>query len=135
MEINITAICSPLIPFRDYSASAVELGWDAGRITWNHALEDAPDYALFTEDQCDEMRDYFKSFGAWSTEELAEMKHHELQALFLQMVAGDIRSVPSDAAQFTVQWWSDYHETAEKGVISGNMVQGSDGQVYYYCGV
>ena len=43
MNIDITTFFTEASP-RDYSASAAELGQDAGRITWAHAIEDAPEY-------------------------------------------------------------------------------------------
>lgn len=134
MEIRITHLCNAETPFRDYFASVAELGQDAGRVTWQAALDDAPDYALFSESDCDEIRDYFRGFGAWSAEELRAMGYQELQALLLQFIAGDIRDVPSDAEAFSPEWWADYECLAECGTVSGCILRGEDGEVYYLCG-
>ena len=50
-EIDVTDFFTTASP-RDYSASAAELGQDAGRITWGHACQDAADYPhLDTEEK------------------------------------------------------------------------------------
>jgi len=133
MEIRITHLCNAETPFRDYSASVAELGQDAGRVTWQAALDDALDYALFSESDCDEIRDYFRGFGAWSAEELHAMDYQKLQALLLQSIAGDIREVPSDAEEFSPEWWEDYVHFAERGTVSGRILRSEDGEVYYLC--
>jgi hypothetical protein len=91
MEINITRFFNEAAPM-DYSASCAEIGMNAGRDTWNAAMEDAGDYKLLTnEDDLQEFRDYIKGFGAWNTEEIAAMSDQSLNALLIQFISGDIR--------------------------------------------
>jgi hypothetical protein len=133
MELDITDFFKTAAP-ADYSASAAELGQDAGRITWRHACEDSPDHMLLdTEDKRDAFRAHVKGFGAWTAEEIAARSDVELNALCLQMVSGDMREADigpeSDAAD-----WNRYQRDAESGRVSGRIYQGGDGRVYYYIG-
>lgn len=131
MELNITKLCSPETPFRDYSSSVARMGADAGKLTWSYAMEDAPDYTLIPESECDTVRDYFRTFGAWSADELARMGYAELQALLLQYISGSVQDVPSDAEPFTEQWWEDYEQACENGTACGEFCCNDDGQVYF----
>ncbi len=134
MEINITRLATSETPWRDYSASQAELGPDAGRLTWNYACEDAQEYALFPESDCDEVRAHFREYGAWDDDELSAMSHGELQALLLQSIAGEVREVPSDHEEFSPEWWVDYGEACERGQACGQLGHGDGGQVYYSIG-
>lgn len=134
MEINITHLTNGETPWRDYSASAMELGQDAGKITWGHAMEDAPGFALFPESDCDELREQFQRFGAWTEEELKEMDYTQLQALLLQFLSGDIREVPSKNEPFSPEWWKEYEGLAEDGLFSCMLGKGEDGTVWWYFG-
>jgi hypothetical protein len=58
VELNITKFFNEAAPM-DYSASAMELGQDAGLITWSHAVEDAADYNLLPTD---EAREAFRQY-------------------------------------------------------------------------
>lgn len=134
MEINITHLANDETPWRDYSASAFELGQNAGRITWGHAMEDAPGYALFPESDCDELRTEFRKTGGWTEEELKEMDYTQLQALLLQFLSGDIREVLSKHEPFSPEWWEDYEELAEEGTVSCALCKNDDGTVWWYFG-
>lgn len=92
MEINITRFYNEAAPM-DYSASVAEIGPDAGPSTWRAALDDAPDYNMLdTDDKREAFRTYVKSFGAWEDEEIAAWTDLDLNALFIQMVSGDMRN-------------------------------------------
>mgnify|MGYP001194031171 CR=1 FL=1 len=92
MEINITRFYNEAAPM-DYSASIAEIGQDAGPSTWRAALDDAPDYNMLdTDDKRDAFRTHVKAFGAWSDEEIAAWDTTQLNALFIQFVAGDMRN-------------------------------------------
>ncbi len=132
MELNITKLFNEIAPM-DYSASAVELGQDAGRITWNNAYDDADDYPLLqTDEQREAFRDHVRGFGAWDDEEIAAWSDQELGALLLQLIAGDIRDVPG---MDTASWdWTEYQALCEAGTVASNLFLGNDGQVYYYVG-
>lgn len=133
MELNITEFFRTAAPM-DYSASAAEIGADAGRQTWLAAVEDAPDWPLL---DTDEKREAFKAhllgFGAWQEDEIAEWSNRELVALLLQMIAGDIRdadlSPDSDDAD-----WIAYEARAAAGQCASNIFRADDGAVYYWIG-
>lgn len=130
MDIDITAFFTEASP-RDYSASAAELGQDAGRITWAHACEDAPDYDHLDDDEKRQaFREHVKEFGAWTAEEINAWTHTELNALFLQLVSGDIRRADLDT---DAPDWEAYEAGAEEGRYSGNISRDA-GRVYYYLG-
>jgi hypothetical protein len=133
MELDITRFFNEACPM-DYSASRAELGQDAGKITWNAAVDDAAEYEILPDDKArDAFRDHVRDFGAWDDEEIAAWSNDELNALCMQMVAGDIREMLGVSS--SGEWnWTEYEQEAEKGRISSNIYQGDDGRVYYYIG-
>lgn len=137
-ELDITTFFNDAAP-ADYSASAVELGQDAGRITWRHACEDSADWPLLqAEEQREQFRRYVKGFGAWSEEEIAGWSDTELNALCIQMVSGDIRELealcanddPNDDERID---FGKAEELAERGTISGRIYPDAGCQHIYYC--
>lgn len=131
MEIKISKFFEECAPM-DYSASVAEIGQDAGRATWSAACDDAPDYDhLDTEEKREAFRTYVGDFGAWSDDEIAAWSNVELGALFLQMVAGDIREAGLDTS---APDWEEYENGAEAGAHGGRIFRGDDGQIYYYVG-
>ncbi len=130
MELNITEFYNNTCP-RDYFASVAEIGASAGPDTWRAACEDSPDYMILdTDDKLQAMREHVRGFGAWSDEEIAAWSDVELNALLIQMIAGDIReSCLSDGGT-----WPMYYEQCEQGIVSGNLFSDDNGQVYYTIG-
>jgi hypothetical protein len=129
MEIDISRLFMGDFAPMDYSASAAELGQDAGRITWAHAMEDAEGFSILnTPDKLDAFRAHVKGFGSWSDEEIAGWTQQECNALFLQMVAGDIREAGLDVEAPN---WADYEANES---IAGRMYPGDDERIYYYLG-
>ena len=131
MEINITRFYAEACPM-DYSASVSEIGVNAGRDTWQ-AAKDAAEELHFLDN--DEKRDAFRSFvqssGGWTADEITAWSDQELNALFIQWIAGDIREC--------LEWdvpnvWENYREMAEAGRVPSGLYQGDDGQVYFYIG-
>jgi hypothetical protein len=117
MEINITKFFKDAAPM-DYSASRAEIGDNFNFID--------------TEDKRQGLRDHMAGFGAWNDTEIAAWTDTELNALFLQLVAGDVREVPGmDISSWD---WTEYEKLSQDGVISGRMFQGIDGNIYYYIG-
>lgn len=105
IDIDISRFIREAAPM-DYSASVAEIGANAGRDTWNAAMEDAPDYNLLnTDEQREEFRAHIRGFGAWSDAEIAAWSDTELNALFIQLISGDIRSGETDRI------WSDGDQT------------------------
>lgn len=133
-ELDVSTIVSSIAP-RDYSASAAELGQDAGRITWAAACEDARE--LFADNFNRESFDaYFAGFGAWTNEELAAHTDEESAALMLQFIAGDMREADLDggAEPFTDEWWPQYEAASADGMVNGRFFRADDGRVFYYIG-
>jgi hypothetical protein len=128
MEINITSLLSEDV--FNYSHSAFEGGDNAGRNTWNAAKERSQDEPLLTTPkQLDALRDYVKGFGAWTEEEIAAWDDNECNALFLQMVSGDIREAGADSLENID--WEDYKERAEAGNCSSNLFKTKQGEIFY----
>ncbi len=130
MEINITRFFAEACPM-DYSASVAEIGQDAGPATWQAALDDAPDYMpLDTPDKIDAFKSYVAGFGAWSPEEINAWSGTKVNALFIQLVSGDIREADltpeSDDAD-----WTAYEERAQAGQCSGRIYRSTNGEIYY----
>lgn len=111
----------------DYSASAAEMGQYS---TWKAACDDANDFGpmLVTPEQLDAFRDHVKGFGAWSEEEITAWSDNECNALFLQLVSGDIREADLDTDNPD---WQAYYANDS---VAGTMCGGEDGRVYYYLG-
>jgi hypothetical protein len=133
MELDISTFFTEAAPM-DYAASRAEIGQDAGPTTWRHACEDSEEYPLLqTDEQRERFRRYVKGFGAWSEEEIARWSDTELNALCIQMIAGDMReaNLSPDASDDD---WREYQRRAERGNISGRISRSEDGKVYYYVG-
>ncbi len=131
-EINITAFFTGAAPM-DYSASVAEIGRTAGADTWRAAVEDSPDYMLLdTEYLRQEFRDYVRGFGAWEAQHIASWSDVELNALLLQMIAGDMREVPEMemGPNMSAADWTKYQEFAESGIVSSRIFQ-SGADVYW----
>ena len=131
MELNITKFFTDAAPM-DYSASVAEIGQDAARSTWQAACDDSSDFPMLdSDDKRDEFRRYVKGFGAWSQDEIAAWSDQDLNALLIQMIAGDIREASLDADEPD---WDQYEKDSESGRISGRIFKGDDAQIYYYVG-
>ena len=136
MEINISSLLSrsDFVPSR-CSGSAAELGEDAGHITWQASLAVAavPPVLLDTPEKLDAMRDFARGSGGWTREEVDRWSAQEVNALFVQRIAGDIREAFDDAE--LADWdWADYKERAEHGSVTSNLYRGDDGTIYFYIG-
>lgn len=131
MEINITDFFYTGQAHL-YSASKVELGEDAGKITWVNALGYSNEYRMLdTEDQIEAFRYFVKDTGGWTQEEISRWTNHELNALFVQFVAGDIREACLDVPSPS---WDLHKEACEDGMIYSRLWKSDDNQVFYYIG-
>lgn len=131
MYIEITSLleldCFPL------SHSRAEGGDNAGRNTWNASKAQADKTPLLdTEEKLEAMRDFARSSGGWTREEIAAWSAEEINALFLQWVAGDVREAGADSLEEIE--WQEYESQASKGRISSNLSKGEDGRIYFYLG-
>ena len=125
MEINITQFYNDANP-ATYSASVAELGDNAGRITWDNAVQRSAlgSMLLDTPDKLEAMRAWAKSSGGWNDAEIAAWSDVELNALFIQLVSGDMRE-KGDMS------WEEYQALSEAGTVSGALFEGVDGDIYY----
>ena len=131
MEINIT-------PFfyqgqaHLYSASAAELGENAGKITWINSMNFSDKHKmLVTDEQLEAFRAFVKDTGGWTQEEISHWTNHELNALFVQFVAGDIRE---GGLSGPCQDWEQYQADCESGLVSGRIFKSDDNQIFYCIG-
>jgi hypothetical protein len=131
MEINITKFVSEVCP-SDLSASMAEIGQSAGSDTWRAAMDESAEYPYIHDETRDTFKEYISGFGAWTTEEIEAMRPLELNALFLQLVAGDLREHMhlKFGARPTAADWAAY----EAG-DGARFYRADDGQVFYYVGV
>jgi hypothetical protein len=136
MEIDITTLATESDPF-EFSASIAERGQNAGPETWANAKDEAAERPILSDDQLPDFRDYMRGFGAWEDEEINAWDATECNALFIQMVAGDLREAeslcPGDGPGGI--HWSKYEALAEAGTCSGRIFLSDDRtRVYAYIG-
>jgi len=111
------------------SASAAELGPDAARITWRAAVEDSEEYFMLDDEEKREaFRRFVKGFGAWTEEEIASWSDIELNALFMQFVAGDVRESRINPQN---PGWARYEQENDEGF---QFFQVANDRVHYYLG-
>lgn len=123
MEIDITRFFNECEP-SDFSASRMERGDNAAKETWNAAKEEGADKPLLnTSDELDAMRKWAKETGAWNKEEIAAWSDEELNALFIQLVSGDMREADL-SPNMTDKQWRDYARRQERGEVSGSIYGG-----------
>lgn len=121
MELDITEFFNSARP-EYYSASVAELGNDAGRITWENAI-DCEFVLLKTDEEREAFRNFVRQFGDWSDGEIAAWSDEELNALCVQFVSGDMREADLHSGM-TSEDWADYQKRCEEGVYSGRIFGG-----------
>jgi hypothetical protein len=104
------------------SGSAAELGENAGRLTWNNSVQMGKDHPLVTEKDADEVRDYFRDYGAWDDEEIDAWTLDELNGLVTQEAASAFRDYESCDS------YEEYQKDAEAGLLSGNLYRDDNGK-------
>lgn len=130
MELNITRFFNNAAPM-DYSASVAEIGADAGRVTWTAAMDDAADYNVLPDENARAaFREYVKGFGAWSDEEIFGWSDQELNALCMQMIAGDMRESGLDLDADNADW--EAYEADDR--LSHRIFRADSGEIYFYIG-
>jgi hypothetical protein len=132
MEIDVTDFFNTADP-SEYSASRAERGFNAGKITWAAAMARAAERPrnrmLNTPEQLEAFAGHMAGFGAWSDEEIDAWTVNEANALFIQLVSGDMREAGmDDPATFD---WDEYEKNCAAGRVNGNFFKGDDGRVYY----
>lgn len=131
MEIDITDFFKNAETW-NLSSSIATHGPNVAHDTWNNAKQEARESPLLkTEDELDAMRKWAKSSGGWSREEISTWSDEEVNALFIQLVTGDMREAGLEDDCFEDIDWSAYEAKAEEGQISGAIFKGTDDRVYY----
>ena len=128
-EINITRTLARF-DMRDYASSIVEMGQNAGRITWANALQDGG-AVRWKPPSLSVVKDFLRGFGAWDEYDLRTMKPREYKALLLQFIAGDWREAFGDNQDPGEAEWSDYQSRAEAGKCNSSFHRDSKGQIYF----
>ena len=96
MEIDVTHMVEDADNMPNLSGSKMELGDNAGRITWNNSKAYGAEHPLLADDDArDAARAHFRAYGAWSEEEIAAWSEEDLQAMVCQDVAAAIRGMES----------------------------------------
>jgi len=130
MEINVTHMVEESDNMIELSASVMELGRDAGKITWGNSVTYGKEHPLLkTEEERDTAREHFRAYGAWSEEEIAAWSEQELQGLMCQEVAAAIREMDDNSENY-----EEYQKLCEKGTCSGRLYKGDDNHWYFYVG-
>lgn len=130
MHIDITALLKEDL-FR-FSHSVAEGGDNAGRNTWNAALEDAKTRRpplLDTPEKIEAFHDWVRDFGAWDDDEIAAWSEDENNALFLQFIAGDVREAGAD--DLGSLDWDEYQKDAEAGRAPSYLYKDESGRIFY----
>lgn len=131
MQINITRFFKESEPMK-YSASVFEYGDNAGKITWGNANNAAKEWHMIdTDEKREALREHVKGFDAWSDYEIASWSDTELNALFIQLVSGDMREAGLDDDHFDDIDWSAYEKGARAGRYAGRIYKADDGEIYY----
>jgi hypothetical protein len=131
MEIEITTLvemnCFTL------SHSAFEGGENAGKNTWSASKKEAENTSLLnTPEKLQAMRDFARESGGWNQEEIAEWSDNEINALFLQWIAGDVRELGADSLDEID--WEEAEEMQREGQAPSNIFKGDDEKIYFYLG-
>lgn len=129
MEIDITDFVLHSDPSA-YSASAAELGSNAGTITWRNALS-APE--VLPRKAIDHLRDYMRDYGAWDSAEIDSWSYAECNAMFVQEISARMREADI-TSDMTDDDWSEVQRRAEAGEVSSSIYPGEDGRIYFYIG-
>jgi hypothetical protein len=90
---------------------------------------------LTTPEQIEALREYVKGFGAWDAEEIAAWDDSECNALFVQLISGDMREAGMDDVDPEDFDWEEYERQASEGHISSRIWRGNDDQIYFYLGI
>ena len=127
MEIDITSFFENVDPF-EFSHSIAEGGPNAGPNTWRAALREASESPLLTTpEQLDALRDHMRGTGAWEDDEINAWSPEECNALFIQLISGDMREADLDAE---APDWEAYERGAERGLFNGYIFHSAD-RIYY----
>jgi len=121
MEIEITQFISKEEP-KNYSNSIHNSGLqNIGEITWDNAKK--ANHSFVTKDNRQIFIDYFNEFGAW--DDLDQWPLIELNALFVQMISGDIQEMES---------YDSFEEYEKSDQTSSSIFKTTDNKYFFYVG-
>jgi hypothetical protein len=127
MEIDITSFFATVTP-RELSGSVAEMGAHAGALTWSASCAASVHHPLLTTD---EQREAFVEWvDGTGFEGVSDLCNVELNALFLQWIAGDLRQMGMDEDTSGIDW-VHVAKMQEEGAYPSNIFQGDDGKVYF----
>ena len=131
MEIDITSLTE--LNAWELSHSAAEGGWTSARDCWRASQLAADEHCLLdSEEKLQAMRDFARSSGGWTKAEIERWTPTEVNALFLQWVAGDVRELGADS--LGEMDWDKAEELQREVQAHSNLFKGIDGRVYFYLG-
>lgn len=134
MELDITDFFKTCTPF-ELSASQAEMGAQAGRLTWQNSMKAAETTQLLnSEDAREAFKAFVRSSGGWTQPEIDAWTEQQLNALFLQWIAGDMRQLGIEDGSADIDWTA-IGERQKEGSAPSNIFLGSDERVYFYLGV
>jgi hypothetical protein len=128
VEIDITKFLEQR-DMSDFSASAAEIGDDAGKLTWQSAMGEEWQ-PLVGIDAFDEFREFVRSSGGWEESEIMAWTARQLNALCIQWIAGDCREAHIDG-ESTLSDWGTYYDRAMRGNCNSNLCRNDDGRIYW----
>ena len=131
-EVNITELFNYGFRPSDYSTSQAEAGFNAGPFSWRAAMDrvEEPPFPLIDDTNIDQFKKYLATFGAWSDEEIGSWIDEEVNALFLQLVAGDVRDAFPDGVMGD-KAWKKYAAAASVGKVNSNLFRSDNGDIFY----
>ena len=130
MEIDVTDFlastdCSML------SGSVVELGTNAGRITWQNSIDAVKGFNPLPDGAAlHEFRDWLRPWGGWDDAEIATMSDEHLRALCVQWIASDWRECFGDRESSNADW-SDYETRASEGQCPSSFYRDDTGRTFW----
>lgn len=132
MEIDITSFVMGAGP-SEYFGSIAERGPNAAKETWGNALGRAlvPPPMLADGEALQAFRDHMRGFGAWDDDEISAWSDQECNALFIQIVSGDMREMGLGACAADEFDWEAYRTENDGG--NGRLFA-SGSQYFYYLG-
>lgn len=122
LELDVTSMVADADEMPMLSGSIAELGENASHITWRNSVDYGRSNPLLTPDQFDEVRDYYRDFGAWDDDEIDAWDASDLQGIVAQEAAAQIREMERFAT------YEEYQAAAERGSVSGSLYRGDDGR-------
>jgi hypothetical protein len=131
MEIDVTDFlastdCSML------SGSVVELGDNAGRITWQNSIDAVKEFNPLPDDAAlQEFRDWLRPWGGWSDDEIAAMSDEHLRALCAQWIASEWRECFKWPEHADGPDWAFYEPMASDGRCPSSFYRDDAGRIFW----